>query len=191
MRGDVTTADGWPDLHLTGKVADFNGQPIPGLKLDFWQVDDQGSYDDSGRYALRGHVFTDAEGNYELWTVMPAAYDTWFRTRNLHVKIGGLNLGFSSPVLTTQLYFPAPYDNDIDADGTPDEIVLNGMETNLDAITLEDDSYTKTDLEAVSAEFSDLASNILTLNNDPEVDGYFDATLNIVMSQAFQEDDGN
>jgi protocatechuate 3,4-dioxygenase beta subunit len=185
MRGDVTTAEGWPDLHLTGKVTDFDGKPIPGLKLDFWQTDDQGNYDNSGGYDLRGHVYTDAEGNYELWTVIPAAYET-VRTRHLHLKIGGLNLGFQSPVFTTQLYFPTPYDNDIDADGTPDKVVQGGFETDFDAIGLEDDYITLGDLMTIGAEFSDLTGNILTVNNDPAIDGYFDGTLNIRMSDVFQ-----
>jgi protocatechuate 3,4-dioxygenase beta subunit len=185
MRGDVTKADGWPDLHLTGKVTDFDGEPVPGLKLDFWQTDDQGNYDNSGGYDLRGHVFTDEEGNYELWTVIPAAYET-VRTRHLHLKIGGVNLGFQSPVFTTQLYFPTPYDNDIDADGTPDKVVQGSVETDFDAIPLEEDYITLGDLLTIGAEFSDLAGNILTLNNDPAIDGYFDATLNIRMSDVFQ-----
>jgi protocatechuate 3,4-dioxygenase beta subunit len=185
MRGDVTKTDGWLDLHLTGKVTDFDGKPIPGLKLDFWQTDDKGNYDNSGGYDLRGHIYTDTEGNYELWTVIPAAYET-VRTRHLHLKIGGVNLGFQSPVFTTQLYFPTPYDNDIDADGTPDKVVQGGFETDFDAIPLEEDYITLADLLTVGAEFSDLAGNILTINNEPAIDGYFDATLNIRMSDVFQ-----
>jgi len=185
MRGDVTKVEGWPELHLTGKATDFDGKPIPGLKLDFWQTDDQGNYDNSGGYDLRGHVYTDEEGNYDLWTVIPAAYET-VRTRHLHLKIGGLNLGFQSPVFTTQLYFPTPYDNDIDADGTPDKVVQGGFETDFDAIPLEDDYITLADLLTIGAEFSDLADNILTVNNDPAIDGYFNATLDIRMSEAFQ-----
>jgi protocatechuate 3,4-dioxygenase beta subunit len=190
MRWDVTTEEGWPDLHLKGKVTDFDGLPIPGLNLDFWQADDRGNYDNSGGYDLRGHVFTDSDGKYELWTVVPAAYEA-IRTRHLHLKIGGTNLGFNSSVYTTQLYFPAPYDNDIDADGTPDKVAQGGVQMDFDAIALKDDSIISSDLERVGAAFSDLASNILMLNNDPVVDGYFDATLNIVMPQVFQTNEGN
>jgi len=190
MRGDVTTAEGWPDLHLTGEVTDFNGLSIPGLKLDLWQADHRGDYDNSSSYALRGHVFTDSEGNYELWTVVPAVYEAT-RTRHLHLRIGGANVGFSSPIYTTQLYWPAPYDNDIDADGVPDKVVHGGLQTDFDAISLEDDFITRADMEAVGAEYSDLAGNTLTLNNDPGVDGYFDATLNMVMPEVFQADPRN
>jgi protocatechuate 3,4-dioxygenase beta subunit len=185
MRGDVVTAEDWPDLRIAGQVTDPDGRPIPGLKLDFWQVDDQGSYDNSGGYDLRGHLFTDDQGNYELWTVMPAAYET-IRTRHMHAKIGGENLGFDSWAYTTQLYFPEPYDNDINADGTPDKVIEGGVRTDIDALALKDDFITRQDLDRAGAEFSDLVSNILTLNNDPLVEGYFDATLNIVMPDVFQ-----
>ena len=185
MRGDITTANEWPDLRITGQVTDVDGQPIPGLKLDFWQVDDQGSYDNSGGHDLRGHLFTDEQGNYELWTVMPANYES-IRSRHLHAKIGGENRGFDSWAYTTQVYFPEPYDNDIDSDGSPDKVIEGGVVTDLDAIALGDDFITAGDLERVGAEFSDLVGNILTVNNDPLVDGYFDTTLNIMMPQVFQ-----
>ena len=185
MRGDVATKDGWPELRITGQVTDLDGEPIPGLKLDFWQVDDQGSYDNSGGYDLRGHLFTDDQGNYELWTVMPANYES-FRTRHLHAKLGGENLGFDSWAYTTQLYFPEPYDNDINADGTSDKVIVAGVPTDLDVIALAEDFLAIGDVDAAGAEFSDLASNILTLNNDPLVDGYFDTTLDIMMPHVFQ-----
>ena len=166
-------------------MTDLNGKPIPGLKLDFWQPDDQGSYDNSGGHDLRGHIFTDDQGNYELWTVMPANYEQ-IRTRHLHAKLGGENLGFDSWAYTTQVYFPEPYDNDIDADGTPDKVIEGGILTDLDAIALKDDFFAIGDVIAAGAESSDLASNVLTINNDPLVDGYFDATLNITMPPVFQ-----
>jgi len=67
--------------------------------MEFWQTDAQGAYDNSG-YRLRGHLFTDAQGRYQMETVVPGLYPT--RTRHIHVKVivpGG-------PTLTSQLYFP-------------------------------------------------------------------------------------
>jgi len=69
MRNDVTTAEGWPDLRITGVATDLEGDPIPGLKFDFWHTDDKGSYDNSRGYDLRGHLSTGDDGSYELWTV--------------------------------------------------------------------------------------------------------------------------
>src|SRR5262249_59582752 len=48
-------------------------RPLAGALLDFWQADDDGSYDNQG-FRLRGHQFTDAQGRYLLSTIVPAAY---------------------------------------------------------------------------------------------------------------------
>jgi protocatechuate 3,4-dioxygenase beta subunit len=94
-------------LLLTGYVYDTACQPIPGALLDFWQCDDAGVYDNAG-YQLRGHQFADAEGRFELETIMPGLYSG--RTRHIHVKAQAPE----QPVLTTQLYFPDEPDNDWD-----------------------------------------------------------------------------
>ena len=86
-------------LSLTGTVLTTACQPVKGAKLDFWQADDAGEYDNQG-YRLRGHVFTDDRGRYQITTVVPGLYPG--RTRHIHVKAqapGGRPL-------TTQLYFP-------------------------------------------------------------------------------------
>ena len=116
---------------------------------------------------------------------MPANYES-IRTRHLHAKIGGENKGRDSWAYTTQFYFPEPYDNDIDGDGTPDKVIEGGVPTDLDAIALRNDPITAGDVASVGAEFSDLVGNILTVSNNPLVDGYFDTTLNIVMPRVFQ-----
>ena len=75
--------------------------------VDFWQADAGGQYDNSG-YTLRGHQFTDANGRYQLETVVPGLYPG--RTEHIHVKVqapGG-------PVLTTQLFFPGVAGNQSD-----------------------------------------------------------------------------
>ena len=95
-------------------------------------------------------------------------------------------MGFETPAYTTQLYVPGPFDNDLDANGTPDKVVDAGELTDLDAIALEDDVITLTDLDESGAQFSDLVANTLTLNNDPLAYGFFDTTLNIVMPLDFQ-----
>ena len=74
-------------------------QAINAAKLDFWQADDRGNYDNVG-FRLRGHQFTDTEGRFTLQTVVPGLYPG--RTRHIHVKVQAPN----GPILTTQLYFP-------------------------------------------------------------------------------------
>jgi len=86
-------------LTISGRVLSTRGQPIAKALLDFWQANAQGSYDNAG-YTLRGHQFSDAEGHYQLVTVVPGLYPG--RTRHIHVKVQAPN----HPVLTTQLYFP-------------------------------------------------------------------------------------
>jgi protocatechuate 3,4-dioxygenase beta subunit len=84
---------------LSGQVLGTDCQPIPGALLDFWHADANGVYDNAG-YTLRGHQFADANGRYELETIMPGLYVS--RTRHFHVKVQRPN----GVILTTQLYFP-------------------------------------------------------------------------------------
>lgn len=86
-------------LTVTGRVLDRRCQPITRALLDFWQCDDAGRYDNAG-FRLRGHQFSDANGQYRLATIVPGVYPG--RTRHIHVKVQAAN----QPVLTTQLYFP-------------------------------------------------------------------------------------
>lgn len=86
-------------LTVTGRVLSATCQPIAQAKLDFWQADNAGAYDNVG-YRLRGHQFTDAEGRFSLQTIVPGLYPG--RTRHIHVKVQPAN----GRILTTQLYFP-------------------------------------------------------------------------------------
>lgn len=86
-------------LVITGFVLDSDCKPLQRAKVDFWQADSNGDYDNQG-YKLRGHVFTDATGSYRQETIATGLYSG--RTRHHHVKVtppGG-------QTLTTQLYFP-------------------------------------------------------------------------------------
>jgi len=91
-------------LVLTGLVLSPQCKPIANALLDFWQSDESGAYDNSG-FRYRGHVFTDAQGRYDLTTIVPGAYPG--RTRHLHVKVQAPR----GRVLTTQLYFPGEPQN--------------------------------------------------------------------------------
>jgi protocatechuate 3,4-dioxygenase beta subunit len=94
-------------LVLTGAVLTTSCTPVGHALLDFWQADDDGNYDNQG-FRLRGHQFTDAQGNYKLTTVVPGLYPG--RTRHIHVKVQAPD----GPVLTTQLYFPGEPQNAAD-----------------------------------------------------------------------------
>jgi protocatechuate 3,4-dioxygenase beta subunit len=91
-------------LVVSGVVRGADCAPVPGVVLDFWQADAGGSYDNAG-FRLRGHQLADAQGRYELVTVLPGIYSG--RTRHLHVKVQAPG----QPALTTQLYFPGETGN--------------------------------------------------------------------------------
>jgi protocatechuate 3,4-dioxygenase beta subunit len=94
-------------LVLSGYVYDTNCKPVANAWLDFWQADANGNYDNSA-YALRGHQFTDANGRYELTTVVPGIYPG--RTEHIHVKVQELN----GKIITSQLFFPGVQLNESD-----------------------------------------------------------------------------
>ena len=86
-------------LVLKGCVLSSDGSPIKSARLDFWQADANGVYDNGG-YRLRGHQFTDDQGRYSLETVVPGNYAG--RTSHIHVKVQAPG----QPIVTTQLFFP-------------------------------------------------------------------------------------
>lgn len=94
-------------LVISGYVYDTNCQPVANAWLDFWQADANGVYDNNG-YTLRGHQYTDANGRYELTTVVPGIYPG--RTEHIHVKVQAPN----GKIITSQLFFPGVSQNDTD-----------------------------------------------------------------------------
>lgn len=86
-------------LVLTGRVLTTDCKPVAHALLDWWHADNEGDYDNRG-FRLRGHQYTDKNGNFQLETIVPGLYPG--RTRHFHVKVQAPN----KPVLTTQLYFP-------------------------------------------------------------------------------------
>lgn len=65
-------------LYVEGTVTDNRGQPLPGVTVDVWQSDSEGSYDiqkpELHGHSLRARFLTDDQGQYSFWTVMPASY---------------------------------------------------------------------------------------------------------------------
>src|SRR6266487_5655984 len=92
---------------ITGYVYTTDCKPIANALLDFWQADANGNYDNSG-YTLRGHQFTDANGRYQLTTVVPGLYPG--RTEHIHVKVQAPN----GKLITSQLFFPGVSQNEGD-----------------------------------------------------------------------------
>ena len=90
-------------LTLTGYVVSTSCQPIANARLDFWQADGNGNYDNTG-YTLRGWQLTDANGAYRLETVIPGLYPG--RTEHIHFKVT-----VNGKTYTSQLFFPGVSQN--------------------------------------------------------------------------------
>lgn len=86
-------------IEVSGKVLDTSGKPLPGTRIDIWQTDGNGAYDNSG-YRFRGHVFAKNSGMYRFKTILPGVYPG--RTPHIHIKLSAPD----GKQLTTQLYFP-------------------------------------------------------------------------------------
>jgi protocatechuate 3,4-dioxygenase beta subunit len=94
-------------LTLSGYVVSRSCQPIANARLDFWQADGNGNYDNSG-YTLRGWQMTDANGAYRLETVIPGLYPG--RTEHIHFKVT-----VNGQTYTSQLFFPGVAQNASDS----------------------------------------------------------------------------
>ncbi|MFB6725431.1 intradiol ring-cleavage dioxygenase [Kribbella sp. NPDC056345] len=70
-------APGVPCL-VSGRVLNTKGEPIADARVETWQADEDGFYDVQKEGLTgpqnRGHLTTDAEGNYSFWAVKPVAY---------------------------------------------------------------------------------------------------------------------
>ena len=93
-----------PGIHgtritLSGYVLTSACRAIRAARVDFWQADESGVYDDTG-VRLRSHQFTNARGRYWLQTILPGPYAN--RTRHLHVTVRARG----ERTVTTMLYFP-------------------------------------------------------------------------------------
>jgi len=103
--------------HLTGRVLNTSGEPVSGVVVEIWQVDNQGSYlhTDSARrgnydtnFQGFGRFLTNRKGEYYFRTIKPVPYGG--RTPHIHyaVKRGDKNL------LTTQCYVRGEKQNERD-----------------------------------------------------------------------------
>ncbi len=82
-------------LTVSGKVMSAGScMIIPGARVEWWQANKQGKYDDEHR----GAQLTSSEGRYHFETDSPPSY--FFRPPHIHVKISAS--GYQT--LTTQIY---------------------------------------------------------------------------------------
>ena len=93
------------EIKLTGKVLNLESEPLSHVYLDFWSAGPNGGYSqftsavNRNNTEFRGGVYTQSDGSYEVWSLVPGSYAD--RPAHLHVKvwIDG------QEVLTTQIYW--------------------------------------------------------------------------------------
>ena len=106
VEGAVHNAGG-EVINLKGIIADKQGKPQAGLRIEIWQCDLNGKYLHTGdRQSVTydqgfqgfGYDITGADGSYQFRTIKPAEYPG--RTPHIHVKV----LKGNQELLTTQFY---------------------------------------------------------------------------------------
>ena len=100
--------------HLTGRLLDGHGAPIPQALIEIWQCDAHGVYlhpgSDGGNrrdagFQGYGRFLTGSSGEYYFRTIKPVAYPG--RTPHIHVKVTRAG----TPLLTTQCYIEGEAQN--------------------------------------------------------------------------------
>ncbi|SDI28704.1 catechol 1,2-dioxygenase [Alteribacillus persepolensis] len=65
-------------LYFKGNVSSVDGRKLGNTRVEMWQNDAGGKYSafdsDAPRYNLRGHFYTDENGNFEVKTFVPVPY---------------------------------------------------------------------------------------------------------------------
>jgi protocatechuate 3,4-dioxygenase beta subunit len=75
--GDLSFGAVGEPCWVEGTVADTDGNPLPGARLEIWEADDDGLYDvqrEGDQLSARGHLFTDERGAYRFWALTPTPY---------------------------------------------------------------------------------------------------------------------
>ena len=127
-------------IHLTGRVLDEYGQPLPGVLMEVWHCNAAGKYihhnDPSPvpvdpNFIGVGRMMTDADGRYRLRTIKPGGYavpehsfpgtqKNWWRPPHIHFSLFGPAM---ISRLITQMFFPGEPLNPLDLilNSIPDE----------------------------------------------------------------------
>jgi catechol 1,2-dioxygenase len=129
-------------VFFCGRITGPNGEPLAGVELDLWHADAHGLYSNihpgMPDWNLRGRFYSDADGAYEVQTVLPPPYEIpkegptgrvlsalgrhLFRPAHLHVKVHHPSYN----ELTSQLYFEGGEYLDSDVAGAVrDELIAS------------------------------------------------------------------
>lgn len=75
--GDIAQGAAGIPCHVSGRVTDAEGRPVPGARIEVWEADADGFYDvqyHEERTQGRAHLFSDDDGAYAFWGVRPVPY---------------------------------------------------------------------------------------------------------------------
>lgn len=75
--GDITGGAPGQVCWVEGTVADTEGKPVPGARIEVWEADDDGFYDvqySDDRTAARGHLYSGPDGSFRFWAIVPTPY---------------------------------------------------------------------------------------------------------------------
>jgi protocatechuate 3,4-dioxygenase beta subunit len=102
---------------LAGRVLDEDGRPVPNTLVEIWQANSAGRYAHPNdthpapldpNFTGRGHVVTNAKGEYRFLSIVPGAYpwrNTYNAWRAQHVHFSVFGPAFTTRIVT-QMYFP-------------------------------------------------------------------------------------
>ncbi|SKA90553.1 hydroxyquinol 1,2-dioxygenase [Agreia bicolorata] len=74
---DISRGMSGMPCYVHGSVRSVDGAVVPSARIEVWAADDEGFYDvqhADQELAGRGHLFASSAGEYDFWTVQPAAY---------------------------------------------------------------------------------------------------------------------
>jgi hydroxyquinol 1,2-dioxygenase len=77
LGGDISGGAAGMACWVEGSVRDLDGNPLPGVRLDVWEADEDGYYDvqyGDGRVAGRAHLYSDGDGTFRFWALKPTPY---------------------------------------------------------------------------------------------------------------------
>jgi protocatechuate 3,4-dioxygenase beta subunit len=103
----VRAQDEGQRLALGGIVLGAGCAPLAGVAMEIWHADHRGGYDNDG-FQFRGRLTSDADGRWDVSTIIPGRYLNGRRYRPAHIHMKLFARGHRP--LTTQLYFEGdPY----------------------------------------------------------------------------------
>lgn len=121
----VAPDDDGERLVISGTVSSTKCERLAKATIDVWQANVKGDYDLDG-FRFRGRMAADAQGRWQVRTIVPGRYLNGRRYRPAHIHVKVSAPGFET--LTTQLYFDGDPYNEGDPFIDPSLIMQTSVE---------------------------------------------------------------